>query len=76
MPPSTETVNLGDSSLYGSTDRRPQHVVDVPGAAGQYDEAIDAERDAGALRKPAARGEEILVVALYYKLNLFPILSL
>ena len=45
MPPSTETVNLGDSSLYGSTDRRPQHVVDVPGAAGQYDEAIDAERD-------------------------------
>src|SRR5437763_9881854 len=31
-----------------SADRRPQHLFDIVGAGCQHDEAIEAERDAGA----------------------------
>ena len=43
-------------------DGRPQHVVDMAGAARQHDEAVEAERDAGTFRHAMRqRREEILV---------------
>jgi hypothetical protein len=45
-----------------SIDRRPEHVLDPRGAARQHDKAVDAERDARALRHAMGEcGEEIFV---------------
>jgi hypothetical protein len=42
-----------------SIDRRPEHVLDPRGAARQHDKAVDAERDARALRHAMGESSSI-----------------